>query len=115
MPLSTERATMTRTEMNGQIDRGFLPLDLSFSFFGVRVRKAGRETHHRRFLADGGDQSRDGVDIPGCKTAKEPVVMLDPFPSETRGLLDPLLERGLSRHEFVELVFRKHADAGRHA
>ena len=114
MALSTQRAAVTCAETDGQINRRLLPLHLPLPFISIRVGEVGRETHHRRFLPGGLDQPGDGVDIDRRETAKEPVVMLDPFPSEKRSVSDPSLEGRLPGYKFVELEFRKHTDTGRH-
>src|SRR4051812_42684009 len=114
MPLATERAAMAGTQTNGQIDGGLLPIDLALPLLRIRVGKVRREADHGRFLSCRSDQARDWIDIDGRQTTEKPVVMLDPFPAQSRGVLNPLLERNFLRHEFVELKLRENADAWRH-
>src|SRR3954468_24618747 len=73
------------------------------------MRKVWREADHRRSLTGRLDETGDRIDVHRCQAAKELVVMFDPFASEALRIADPLFERILSRHQRVELVFRKYA------
>ena len=84
---------MARTETNGQIDRGLLPLYLSLSLVCIRMGEVGREANHRGLLTGVLDQSCDWIHIGGREAAKEPVVVFNSLPSKTTGIADPLIER----------------------
>src|SRR4051812_44107583 len=73
------------------------------------MRKVWREADHRRSLTGRLDETGDRIDVHRCQAAKKLVVMFDPFASEALRIPDPLFERILSRHQSVELVFRKYA------
>src|SRR5436190_2746103 len=113
MALAAQRAAMTGTEANGQIDCRFLPFDLPVPLDRIRMSEVRRETDHRGSLARGLDGSDDGVHVCGRQAAEEPVVMLDAFPAQAGGITNPLLERRPARHQLVEVIFRENADSGR--
>src|SRR3954470_3698758 len=78
------------------------------------MRKVGREANHRGSLTGRLDETGDRIDVHRGQAAKKPVVVFDPFASEALRIPDPLRERILSRHQRVELVFRKYAYSWRH-
>ena len=70
--LPAERAAVAGAEPDGEVDGGFLTLDLAPALVGVGVREVGRETDHRRDLPVSSISLAIGSTSPGDRLRKKP-------------------------------------------
>ena len=112
--LTAQRSAVPRPHPHGEIDRFLLPLDLPPPLVGSKWVKSGEKHIIDDDLPGLAHRPDDRLHVFWREAAEEPVVVLDTFAAEGRGVPDPLLERHAPVHELVEKALRKHADTRRH-